>query len=326
MRSFTSSAVVAGALALANSVAAASGNATGTSSAATAAPTSNTTCAESFYILIARGSGEAIVPPGAFKYPDYSGLAAEAAVQVQSQIPGVVIGGVVYPAVLNLTSLPPYAASEANGTTAVAAEVAAYTKKCPGVKIALMGYSQGAQVVQDALCGGLGGDAKANINGATKTTGFNAYAPMPQSLVEDNVFAIALIADPTHIANTTYDHGNSTHNGVFERTNTTACDPYVAKGLYGSWCQADDLFCDSGTDANSITIHEYEPLTYQNDIAQFLVDRWHNYTATATPSGSGTASAPSSTVTSNAAGRVAGGLSQPLLVGASVMLAGWLFN
>lgn len=185
MRSFTPA--VVGALALANSVVAAtSASGTSTFSAATATPSSNTTCAGSFYILIARGSGEAAIPPGAFKYPDYTGLAAEAAVHVQSQIPGVVIGGVVYPAVLNFTSLEVYGASEANGTTAVAAEVAAYTKKCPGVKIALMGYSQGAQVLQDALCGGLGGDAKANINGATKTTGFNAYAPMPQALVEDN--------------------------------------------------------------------------------------------------------------------------------------------
>lgn len=148
----------------------------------------------------------------------------------------------------------------------------------------------------------------------------SCYAP--------SVIAIALIADPSHIANTTYDHGNSTHNGVFARTNTTACDPYVAKGLYGSWCQADDLFCDSGTSSD---IHDLEPLTYEDQVTQFLIDKWNNYTAaaSATPSGtggaSGTASAPSGTST-NAAGRVAGALSQPLLVGASVVLAAWLLN
>lgn len=150
----------------------------------------------------------------------------------------------------------------------------------------------------------------------------SCYAP--------SVIAIALIADPSHIVNTTYDHGNSTHNGVFARTNTTACDPYVAKGLYGSWCQAEDRYCDSGTDANSDNIHNYEVLTYEDQVTQFLIDKWNNYTAAAaTPSGtggaSGTASAPSGTST-NAAGRVAGALSQPLLVGASVVLAAWLLN
>ncbi|CAK7233762.1 hypothetical protein SBRCBS47491_008721 [Sporothrix bragantina] len=325
MRSFTTSAVV-GALALAGSASAASA----TSAAPTAAPTSNTTCAQSFYILVARGSGEAVVPPGSLKYPDYTGLAGAAALKVQSQIPGVVIGGVVYPALDGVTTtgnlnLTAYATSEANGTTAIADEITAYTKKCPGVKIALMGYSQGAQVVQDALCGGIGGDAKFSLGGTT--TGFNAYAPISQDLVEQNVLAVALIADPSHIANTTYDHGNSTRNGVFSRTNTTACNPYVAKGLYGSWCQADDLFCDSGT---SLNIHDYEPLTYEDQVAQFLVDRWNNYTTSASPSGtgsaSGTASAPSGTSTTNAAGRVAGALGQPLLVGASVVLAAWLLN
>ncbi|ERS95171.1 Axe2 [Sporothrix schenckii 1099-18] len=325
MHSFSTLAVVGG-WALANAV-------TGAAAAsAAAAPVSNTTCAESFYILIARGSGEAILPPGQFKYPDYTGLAAKAAIDVQNQIPGVVIGGVVYPA-LDPTApgnnLSTYATSEANGTAAIADEVAAYTKKCPGVKIALLGYSQGAQVVQDALCGGLGDNAALSVAGTTGTTkGFNADPPMPQSLVEDNVFAIALIADPTHIANTSYDHGNSTRNGVFARTNTTACDPYVAKGLYGAWCQADDLFCDSGSSA---LIHTYEPLTYENQVAQFLVDRWNNVTKdAATPSGSGspsgTASAPSGTATKNAAGRVAGTLGQPMLAAASVLLAAWLLN
>ncbi|CAK7238467.1 hypothetical protein SEUCBS140593_010718 [Sporothrix eucalyptigena] len=299
--------------------------ATPTSSASSApAPSSNTTCAQSLYILVARGSGEAIVPPGAVKYPDYTGLAGVLALNISSQIPGSVIGGVVYPALEPVvTNLTTYYESEGNGTSAIADEVAAYTKKCPGVKIALMGYSQGAQVVQDALCGGLG------------TDGFNDDPPMPASLVENNadtlgsVIAVALIADPSHIANTTYDHGNSTHNGVFARTNTTACDPYVARGLYGSWCQANDIFCDSG---NSTTIHTYEPLTYEDQIVQFVVDKWNNYTKEASSSPSGTGS-PSGTATgtattasgTNAAGRLLGqGSSQSLLVGASVALVSWL--
>lgn len=184
MRSFTTSAVV-GALALANGVAAA----TATSAAATAVASSNTTCAQSLYILVARGSGESDVSHGTLKSPDYAGIAGKIALDVQAKVAGVVIGGVVYPATEPSISgssidLSGYAKSEANGTSAIADEITAYTKKCPGVKIALMGYSQGAQVVQDALCGGLGSDAKVSIGGTT--TGFNADAPIPQDLVEQN--------------------------------------------------------------------------------------------------------------------------------------------
>lgn len=49
--------------------------------------------------------------------------------------------------------LDPYASSEQDGVGNLTALVLAYTTCCPGVPLVLMGYSQGAQVTADFLCG-----------------------------------------------------------------------------------------------------------------------------------------------------------------------------
>ncbi|KIW52425.1 hypothetical protein PV05_08061 [Exophiala xenobiotica] len=279
---------------------------------------SNTTCAGSLYILCARGSGELAVAPKAGTYPDNTGSPGILALQVASRIEGTVIAGVIYPATdptatgaLNITA---YELSENAGAKAIVEEVNQYHSACPDSKIALIGYSQGAQVVQDALCGGTGGD-------------FNNDAPLSPDLVNKNVIAIALIADPTHIANTTYDHGTGVHDGVFPRKNTTVCNQY--SGLMGSWCGANDQYCDSG---NNITVHELAPLTYEDDVVQFVVERWNNSTSqrgsgsTATGTSSSTATgtstgSPTNTPTSNT-GSASGLLwSQNLLLGAGMLLS-----
>lgn len=58
---------------------------------------------------------------------------------------------IVWPA-----QLFPYDVNSHNGTLAVAAQLTAYAKRCPTSKIVLLGYSQGAHVIMDSLCGGGG--------------------------------------------------------------------------------------------------------------------------------------------------------------------------
>lgn len=43
------------------------------------------------------------------------------------------------------------------GTAAVENQIIAYVKHCPSSKLVLLGYSQGAQIIGDALYGGNGG-------------------------------------------------------------------------------------------------------------------------------------------------------------------------
>jgi acetylxylan esterase len=60
---------------------------------------------------------------------------------------------VVYPA-----TLTNYASSVAQGDSAIKSELATDVRNCPSEQFVLVGYSQGAQVVGDALGGGGGGN------------------------------------------------------------------------------------------------------------------------------------------------------------------------
>jgi acetylxylan esterase len=211
----------------------------GVLAATAAAADSNTTCATGLYILCARGSGETslAIPNGP---PADTGSPGILALQIAAQINGSVIAGVSYPAtdpvspnisvsstgIVNLTApgsvnLTGYYPSEDQGVQNLLDEVNQYHAACPDSKIALIGYSQGAQVVQDAMCGGTGGL-------------FNSDAPLSPDLVKKNgkllslllrnyleeltrgiaVVAVAVFGDPTHIANLSIDRGASDHDGV----------------------------------------------------------------------------------------------------------------
>lgn len=290
--------------------------------AAAAGSSNNLTCATGLYLLCGRPSGAPAISPDPATEPNNTTGVGFVATKIAAQIPGSIVAGIQYPATdptpngqLNLTA---YELSDNIGAKATIDQVTAYHAACPDTKIALIGFSQGAQIISDALCGGIG---SGGIPGAM----FNTDQPLPQALVEQSVLAVALIADPTHIANTTYDVGNSTKSGVLARTNTTVCDAY--SGFIQSYCQANDFFCDSG---NSTDIHLAEAKTFEDDVVQFVVGKWNNFTAkngssgSPTTSGGGGASAsPSPSTKPNAGASSSSALSQSLLFGAGALVAAW---
>lgn len=105
---------------------------------------------EAVHMIIARASTE---KPGV-------GIIGGVATQVQQQLPGSDVEAVDYPA-----TLENYQQSEAAGVSAMTTLVTAYTARCPTSKVVLMGYSQGAQVTMDVLCG-------------TEINNFNKTAPL----------------------------------------------------------------------------------------------------------------------------------------------------
>ena len=121
-------------------------------SAAYAAPVSS--CA-SLHMIVARGSTE---PPG-------EGSVGAITAQIQSLIAGSSSEGIVYPA-----TLEDYQSSESQGAAAMVQAITDYVQACPTSKIALLGYSQGAQVIGDALGGG----------------SFNAQQPIDTSLTKNS--------------------------------------------------------------------------------------------------------------------------------------------
>lgn len=90
------------------------------------------------HMIVARASLESPGP----------GVIGGVATQVVQQLPGSDIVSVDYPATLDN-----YQSSEALGVVAMTKLLTDYAARCPSSKIVMMGYSQGAQVAADVLCG-----------------------------------------------------------------------------------------------------------------------------------------------------------------------------
>jgi len=110
-------------------------------------------CSTGIHMIVARGSTET---PGLGKIGVVAGNASLV-------VPGSTSAAVDYPA-----SLGDYDDSVEEGRVNIVQMISEYTTRCPESKIVLLGYSQGAHVVMDAICGG-------------SQLGFNATADLPDS-------------------------------------------------------------------------------------------------------------------------------------------------
>ncbi|KAF6815032.1 acetyl xylanesterase [Colletotrichum plurivorum] len=195
-------------------------------------------CATGVHMIVARASTER---PG-------TGIIGEVATNVQAQIPGSDIVAVDYPAQLN-----PYQPSQKAGVTAMTQLVQDYAKQCPQTKMVLMGYSQGAHVTADVLCG-------------TSESGFEATQPQAAD-VTDKVAAVLLMGDPSHVSGQPFNQGTSQNNGVFPRQDTAACGAVANKMT--SFCDTGDPFCDGG---NNLQVHLGYVRRNGDAAVKFIVD------------------------------------------------------
>ena len=77
-----------------------------------------------------------------------------------------------------------------------------------------------------------------------------------------------MMGDPSHTPNLAQDVGNSTRNGIFNRTNTAGCSKSAA--ITQTYCNADDEFCDSG---KSLPVHLSYVQVFGTQAAQFIVSK-----------------------------------------------------
>ncbi|KAF8158071.1 carbohydrate esterase family 5 protein [Crassisporium funariophilum] len=204
----------------------------------TAAPISP--CA-AVHIIAARASTEA---PGA-------GIIGALVTQVQNSSKQTVSTVAVnYPA-----TLTNYASSSAQGTQATINLLNNQVSACPNQKIVLVGYSQGAQVIGDAVAGGGG------------AVGLGAATPPVSASVSNKVVAIVQMGDPRHVPGQSFDRGTSVRAGLFPRAANQQYSATLQPRIM-SFCDFNDPFCDSGLD---VEVH----LTYlnrdQNTAAQFIL-------------------------------------------------------
>ncbi|KAJ6263074.1 Cutinase [Drechslerella dactyloides] len=133
-----------------------------------------------------------------------------------------------YPALLE-----GYPKSAATGAEALKKILMKQVAQCPHQKIVLMGYSQGAQVIGDAISGGGGGQMGDLIQGL-------------DSAIIDRITAVLLMGDPRHMAGEEYQHGTATSkdgDGVFPRTPEQLAILNKYKHKITSYCNSKDALC-----------------------------------------------------------------------------------
>ena len=125
--------------------------ATASMAAAVWAPSSNAqditsaSCVDGLFMLVARGTSEEAGP----------GITGVIAERIADRIDDSAIVAVDYPATI---TDPIYTVSVNNGTDLILAAVKSYAESCPDGKLAVFGYSQGAQITENAFCGASGGE------------------------------------------------------------------------------------------------------------------------------------------------------------------------
>ncbi|KAI1195646.1 cutinase-domain-containing protein [Nemania serpens] len=171
------------------------------------------------------GARETTAPPG---YGTAGGLVN----QVLAAYSGSQASAITYPACGGQASCggASYDSSAQQGTTAVVSAVNSLNSRCPSTQIVLIGYSQGGQIVDNALCGGAGATLTGNALAAVKVAIF--------------------MGDPHNVAGLPYNVGTCTAGGFAARPSGFKCAP-ANPSIIKSYCDSTDPYCCNGNDANS---------------------------------------------------------------------------
>jgi acetylxylan esterase len=175
-------------------------------------------------LIVARASTES---PG-------NGAIGALAKEIQKDVKaGVSDQSVEYPA-----QLFPYEPSVIKGDEATKKILEEEVKRCSSQKIVLLGYSQGAQIVGDALGGGGG------------VSGIGPATPPVSASVGSHVTAMIQYGDPRRIPNQSFDVGTDPGaTGLFPRQSNQLLTAYA--GLIQSYCDTGDPFCAKGNNLNA---------------------------------------------------------------------------
>ncbi|EAA27421.1 acetylxylan esterase [Neurospora crassa OR74A] len=178
------------------------------------------------------GARETTVSPG-------FGTAGVVVNLILQAYPGATSEAIVYPACGGQSSCGgvQYGDSARQGTNAVATAVNSLNARCPDTQIVLVGYSQGGQIMDNAVCGGP--DSGAGIT--TSTPGINASAL-------NQVKAVIMMGNPRYRAGLSYNVGTCTAYGFDPRPAGYTC---ASASKLQNYCDSPDPYCCTGNDANT---------------------------------------------------------------------------
>ncbi|KAK1826286.1 family 5 putative carbohydrate esterase [Podospora conica] len=196
------------------------------------------------------GARETTVSPG-------FGTAGQVVNLILGAFPGATSEAISYPACGGQSSCGgvQYGASAAQGTTAVANAVNSFHQRCPNTQIVLVGYSQGGQIMDNAVCGG-----PDSGSGITSTTpGISASA---LNMVKAAIF----MGSPRYVAGLSYNVGTCTAQGFAARARGYVCGSNSASKIQ-NYCDGPDPYCCTGNDAN---LHQQYGTKYGQQALQFV--------------------------------------------------------
>jgi hypothetical protein len=141
-----------------------------------------------------------------------------------------------------------YWLSERQGRNMLRAYIRQLTGECPGSRIGVIGYSQGAQVVGDVFSKKVGGLTARQLS---------------------QVKAVVLVADPRFNSQEPYDHGGfrKGRNGLLGARSPG--DLAAVAGKIAAWCRRDDIVCQGPGSAENHKQQHYLH-DYKAAIVQFL--------------------------------------------------------
>jgi hypothetical protein len=147
--------------------------------------------------------------------------------------------GLPYPAALS--SLEAYLSSEEQGWQSLAPIIKSQVQVCPNIKIGVAGYSQGANVVNDAL--------------------HFLASDDPGSL--GHIKSVLLLADPRNDPNQSYDVLITIDGDPAPKTTNTGilgaqALPDQVKGVTTSLCIENDIVCDASSNIAGLIIQGME--------------------------------------------------------------------
>ncbi|KAF3762046.1 carbohydrate esterase family 5 /Carbohydrate-binding module family 1 [Cryphonectria parasitica EP155] len=187
--------------------------------------------------------------------------------EILNAYPGSTAEAIVYPACGGQASCGDVSYSESliEGTAAAAAAVNAYNEACPSAELVLVGYSQGAEIFDNAFCGG--GDPN---QGLTSTAIPISTAALAQ------IKAVILQGDPEYVYGLSYDVGSCTAGGFDARSSSFVC---AGAAKIQSYCDATDPYCCNGDD---LSTHEGYGAEYGAAALAFVESKLGSGTVTTT--------------------------------------------
>ncbi|KAL7941003.1 carbohydrate esterase family 5 protein [Trichoderma barbatum] len=197
------------------------------------------------------GARETTAPPG------YGSSATVVNLIVNSH-PGTTSEAINYPACSGQSQCGgvSYANSVVAGINAVVQAVNNFHNRCPNTKLVLVGYSQGGQIMDDALCGG-GDPAEGYPNTAVPLSAASVSA----------IRAAIFMGDPRYVHGLAFNVGSCNAQGFAPRNVGFVC-PSGSK--IKSYCDASDPYCCNGNNANT---HQSYGQVYGQQALSFVNSR-----------------------------------------------------